>query len=87
MTLRDPQNVGHEWQQVRDALGVPDDVTAHSFRGAVATILDDAGLSARVRADVLMHVAPAMTQRHCMARGRAHKAAVDALDRAVSGQF
>ncbi|QIS22768.1 hypothetical protein [Nocardia terpenica] len=31
--------------------------------------------------------APAMTQRHCMARGRAHKAAVDALDRAVSGQF
>ncbi|MFQ6392358.1 hypothetical protein ACLMAJ_02770 [Nocardia sp. KC 131] len=32
-TLRDPQNVGHEWQRVRDALGIPDDVTAHSFRG------------------------------------------------------
>ncbi len=67
-TLRDPQNVGHEWQRVRDALGILDDVTAHSFRGAVATILDDAGLSARVTADVLMHVDPAMTQRRYMAR-------------------
>ncbi len=37
-TLRDPQNVGHEWQRVRDALGIPDDVTAHSVHGAVATI-------------------------------------------------
>lgn len=84
-TLRDPQNVGHEWQRVRDALGIPDDITAHSFRGAVATILDDAGLSARVTADVLMHVDPAMTQRRYMARGRAHQAAADALDRAVNG--
>lgn len=31
-TLRDPQNVGHEWQRVRDALGIPEDVTAHSPR-------------------------------------------------------
>ncbi|MFF3575023.1 tyrosine-type recombinase/integrase [Nocardia jiangxiensis] len=85
-TLRDPQNVGHEWQRVRDALGIQDDVTAHSFRGAVATILDDAGLSARVTADVLMHVDPAMTQRRYMARGRAHRAAADALERAVSGE-
>ncbi|WP_405179210.1 site-specific integrase [Nocardia sp. NBC_01377] len=83
-TLRDPQNVGHEWQRVRDALEIPDDVTAHSFRGAVATILDDAGLSARVTADVLGHVDPAMTQRRYMARGRVHHAAAGALDRAVS---
>ncbi|MEU4345691.1 tyrosine-type recombinase/integrase [Nocardia sp. NPDC023852] len=85
MTLRDPQNVGHEWQRVRDALGIPD-VTPHSLRGAVATILDDAGLSARVTADVLMHVDPAMTQRRYMARGRVHQAAADALERAVSGK-
>ncbi|WP_431958264.1 site-specific integrase [Nocardia lijiangensis] len=83
-TLRDPQNVGHEWQRVRDALDIPDDVTAHSFRGAVATILDDAGLSARVTADVLGHVDPAMTQRRYMARGRVHHAAADALNNAVS---
>ncbi|WP_338765876.1 tyrosine-type recombinase/integrase [Nocardia vulneris] len=81
----DPQNVGHEWQRVRDARAIPDDVTAHSFRGAVATILDDAGLSARVTADVLGHADPAMTQRHYMARGRVHTAAAAALDRAVSG--
>ncbi len=44
-------------------------------------------MSARVNADVLMHVAPAMPQRHYMARGRAHQAgAADTLDRAVSGQ-
>ncbi|WP_280438882.1 tyrosine-type recombinase/integrase [Nocardia cyriacigeorgica] len=85
-TLRDPQNVGHEWQRVRDALAIPDDVTAHSFRHAVATILDDAGLSARVTADVLGHADPAMTQRHYMARGRTHRAAADALDRAIDGE-
>ncbi|WP_267467334.1 hypothetical protein [Nocardia terpenica] len=38
-------------------------------------------------ADVLMRVDSDMAQRRYMARGRAHKAAVDALDRAVSGQF
>ncbi|MBF6445731.1 tyrosine-type recombinase/integrase [Nocardia farcinica] len=85
-TLRDPQNVGHEWQRVRDALAIPDDVTAHSFRHAVATILDDAGLSARITADVLGHADPAMTQRHYMARGRTHRAAADALDRAIDGE-
>ncbi|MEV0357362.1 tyrosine-type recombinase/integrase [Nocardia sp. NPDC050697] len=84
-TLRDPQNVGHEWQRVRDALGLGEDVTPHSFRHAVATILDDAGLSARVTADVLGHADPAMTQRHYMARGRTHHAAAEALERAVNG--
>ncbi|WP_083895293.1 site-specific integrase [Nocardia jiangxiensis] len=85
-TLRDPQNVGHEWQRVRTALDIPDDVTVHSFRGAVATILDDAGLSARVTADVLGHADPSMTQRRYMARGRTHQAAADALNVAVTGE-
>ncbi len=84
-TLRDPQNVGHEWQRVREALGMADDITAHSFRHAVATILDDAGLSARITADVLGHADPAMTQRRYMARGRTHHAAAEALERAVNG--
>ncbi|MFC9660855.1 tyrosine recombinase XerC [Nocardia sp. NPDC127606] len=84
-TMRDPQNVGAEWRRVREALGIPDDIVPHSFRHAVATILDDAGLSARVTADVLGHVDPAMTQRHYMARGRTHEAAADVLHRAVSG--
>ncbi|WP_054816781.1 site-specific integrase [Nocardia arizonensis] len=84
-TLRDPQNVGHEWQRVREALGMAEDITAHSFRHAVATILDDAGLSARITADVLGHSDPAMTQRVYMARGRTHHAAAEALERAING--
>lgn len=51
--MRDPQNVGHVWQRVREALGLAEDITPHSFRHDVATILDDAGLSACVTADVL----------------------------------
>ncbi|MGW6421440.1 tyrosine-type recombinase/integrase [Nocardia sp. NPDC055053] len=82
-TLRDPQNVGHAWQRVREALGFAEDITPHSFRHAVATILDDAGLSARVTADVLGHVDVSMTQRYYMARGRPHRTAANALDRAV----
>ncbi|MFD4461068.1 tyrosine recombinase XerC [Nocardia sp. NPDC058480] len=85
-TLRDPNNVAAEWRRVREAIGLPDDIVPHSFRHAVATILDDAGLSARVTADVLGHVDPAMTQRHYMARGRTHEAAADVLHRAVSGE-
>ncbi len=84
-TLRDPQNVGAEWRRVREAIGMPDDIVPHSFRHAVATILDDAGLSARVTADVLGHVDPAMTQRHYMARGRTHQGAADVLQSAVAG--
>ncbi len=84
-TLRDPNNIQHQWQRVRTALGIPDDITAHSFRGAVATILDDAGLSARIAADVLGHADPSMTQRRYMARGRVHTAAAAALDEAVAG--
>ncbi|WP_082843650.1 site-specific integrase [Nocardia salmonicida] len=84
--LRDPNNVAAEWRRVREAIGLPDDIVPHSFRHAVATILDDAGLSARVTADVLGHVDPAMTQRHYMARGRTHEAAADVLHRAVSGE-
>ncbi len=82
-TLRDPQNVGHAWQRVREALGFAEGITPHSFRHAVATILDDAGLSARVTADVLGHVDVAMTQRHYMARGRPHRTAVNILDLAI----
>jgi integrase len=83
--LRDPNNVQHEWQRVREALGLPDDVTVYSFRKLVATVLDDAGLSARMTADVLQHADPAMTQRKYMARGRAHPEAAAAMDRAVVG--
>jgi integrase len=53
-TCRDPNNFGRDWRTVRETLGVPD-VTTHSFRKAVATLIDDKGLSARVGADHLGH--------------------------------
>ncbi|MFD6197231.1 tyrosine recombinase XerC [Mycobacteriaceae bacterium NPDC060252] len=84
-TPRDPQNVGADWRRVRSALALDDKITGHSFRKAVATIIDDAGLSATVAADVLGHSDPAMTQRVYFARRRAHSAAAEAVHQAISG--
>ena len=42
-TLRDPNNFGKQWRTVREELGVPE-VTTHSFRKTVATLIDDDGL-------------------------------------------
>ncbi|BBY62099.1 site-specific integrase [Mycolicibacterium helvum] len=51
-TLRDPDNFAGQWRRIRDELGVPD-ISSHSFRKTVATLIDDAGLSARIGADHL----------------------------------
>lgn len=51
-TWRDPSNFGRDWRRVREDLGVPD-VTTHSFRKTLATLIDEKGLSARVGADHL----------------------------------
>jgi integrase len=68
-TLRDPNNFGKEWRNAREALGVPE-VTTHSFRKTVATLIDDEGLSARIGADHLGHSKVSMTQDRYMTRGR-----------------
>lgn len=81
-TLRDPDNFGKQWREVRDELGLPD-VTSHSFRKTVATLIDDSGLSARIGADQLGHARPSMTQDVYMSRGRVHTEVADVLDRAV----
>jgi integrase len=51
-TWRDPDNFRARWREVREELGVPD-VTSHSFRKSVATLIDDEGFSARIGADHL----------------------------------
>lgn len=81
-TLRDPDNFGKQWREVRDELGLPD-VSSHSFRKTVATLIDDSGLSARVGADQLGHARPSMTQDKYMSRGKVHTEVADVLDRAV----
>jgi integrase len=82
-SLRDPDNFGKQWREVRADLGLPD-VTSHSFRKSVATLLDDAGLSARVGADQLGHSRPSMTMDVYMNRGQVHTEVADVLDGVVS---
>ncbi|MCU1701127.1 MAG: phage integrase [Mycobacterium sp.] len=83
-TLRDPNNFNKQWRQVRDGLGAAD-VTTHSFRKSLATLIDDEGLSARIGADHLGHTNVSMTQDKYMSRGRVHTQVADLLDRLVSG--
>jgi uncharacterized protein DUF1298 len=51
-TFRDPDNFGAAWRAARDELGVPD-VASHSLCKTVATLIDDAGLFARIGANHL----------------------------------
>jgi integrase len=84
-TLRDPDNFGKQWRQAREDLGVPD-ITTHSFRKTVATLVDDAGLSARIGADQLGHAQVSMTQDRYMSRGRVHDQVAQLLERTVSDE-
>lgn len=84
-TPRDPHNVDADWRRVRAALGLHVKITGHSFRKAVATIIDDAKLSATVAADVLGHADPSMTQRVYFARRRTHPEAAEAVHQAITG--
>jgi integrase len=59
------------------------DVTTHSFRKSLATLIDDEGLSARIGADHLGHTNVSMTQDRYMSRGRVHTQVADLLDRLV----
>ena len=68
-TLRDPDNFNQQWRKVRELLGVPD-VSSHSFRKALATLLDDASLSARVGADQLGHRS-CLNDARCLFRSQA----------------
>jgi integrase len=81
-TWRDPSNFGRDWRRVRDELALAD-VTSHSFRKSLATMIDDEGLSARIGADHLGHAKVSMTQDRYMARGRKHAEVADLLDRAA----
>jgi integrase len=84
-TWRDPDNFRARWRKVRDDLGVPD-VTSHSFRKSLATLIDDEGLSARIGADHLGHARVSETQDTYMARGRLHTQVAELLDRTINDE-
>jgi integrase len=84
-TLRDPGGLSRLWRGVREDLGVPE-VTSHSFRKTVATLIDDEGLSARIGADQLGHAKVSMTQDKYMSRGRVHTQVAELLDRTINDE-
>jgi integrase len=84
-TWRDPDNFNKQWRKVRDDLGAPE-VTSHSFRKSVATLIDEEGLSARVGADQLGHAKVSMTQDRYMRRGKVHAEVAELLDRAINDE-
>jgi integrase len=83
--LLDPNNFGRMWRTDRDDLVVPE-VTTRSFRKAVATLIDDEGLSARIGADQLGHTRISMTQDRYMSRGRVHTQVAELLDRTINDE-
>ena len=84
MTLRDPSNTQRELRDRRDAWGYPK-LSTHSFRKTVATILDQAGLSATEIADYLGHENPSMTQDVYMNTIKGATRAADVLDKRLDG--
>jgi integrase len=81
-TWRDPDNFNKDWRQARADLGFPD-ITGHSFRKGMATLIDEGGLSARVGADHLGHANVSMTQNVYMARGKEHPEVAALIEKAM----
>jgi integrase len=83
-TWRDPDNFNGDWRKARTELGFPD-ITSHSFRKALATAIDEQGLSARVGADQLGHSNVSMTQDTYMARKKLHPEVAAFMEELMTG--
>lgn len=79
---RDPSNTSRDLRTARGTAGFAW-VTSHVFRKTCATILDEAGLSARDIADQLGHARPSMTQDVYMGRNTVNPATAAALEAAL----
>ncbi|WP_367138790.1 tyrosine-type recombinase/integrase [Saccharothrix sp. HUAS TT1] len=78
-TIREATNVRNRaWKPFITRAGY-EWVTFRTFRRTVATLLDEAGLTARQIADLLGHSRPSMTQDVYMGRRSPGRAAADAL--------
>ncbi|WP_344923631.1 tyrosine-type recombinase/integrase [Saccharopolyspora gregorii] len=83
--LRDPSNTLRVFRQTRGSEDFSW-VTSHVFRKTAATILDEAGLTARLIADQLGHSRPSMTQDVYMGRKSVGREAADVLERALDAK-
>ncbi|TCN41020.1 site-specific recombinase XerD [Kribbella orskensis] len=88
--FRDPTNTLRELRKVRAEVASLEWVKSHNFRKTLATILDDAGQSARQIADHLGHSRVSMTQDGYLGRKIRNPQVVEAMDavfgKAVEGQ-
>lgn len=80
-TWWDPANAQDALRAARERTGF-EWITSHVFRKTAATILDDAGFSARQIADQLGHERPSLTQDTYLGRSTLNPAAATALDEA-----
>jgi integrase len=79
-TIREASNVRNRaWKPFIERAGYQW-VTFRTFRKTVATLLDEAGLTARQIADILGHAHPSMTQDVYMGRGAPSRLGADALN-------
>ncbi|MDL9944268.1 tyrosine-type recombinase/integrase [Gordonia sp. ABSL11-1] len=81
--LRDVNNCSKQWRQVRDRFGLTG-VSSHSWRRTAATVIDEAGLSARVGADQLGHTRASMTADVYWRRNGVHSEAAQAIEAVVT---
>jgi integrase len=83
-TMREASNIRNRaWNPFLQRAGYAW-VTFRTLRKTVATLLDEAGLTARQIADVLGHSRPSMTQDVYMGRRSVSRAGADALDAALA---
>jgi integrase len=76
---RDPSNTQADLREAFRGAGYPW-VTSHTFRKTTATLMDQAGLSARAAADQLGHAHPSLTQDVYYGRKVASTAAAAVLE-------
>ncbi|HEY2700613.1 MAG TPA: site-specific integrase [Pseudonocardiaceae bacterium] len=77
--LRDPSNTNADLRDAFNSAGYAW-VTSHIYRKTVASLMDDAGLSARAAADQLGHAQVSMTQNRYMKRRVAKTGAAKVLE-------
>ena len=77
--LRDPSNTQADLRLIFDRVGYPE-ITSHTFRRTVATLMDRAGLSSRAAADQLGHAKVSMTQDNYYGRRIAATGAAGVLE-------
>jgi integrase len=80
--LRDPSNTQGDLREAFDRAGY-EHITSHTLRRTVATLMDEAGLSARAAADQLGHAKVSMTTDHYFGR-RARSTGAAAVLEAVA---